>query len=121
MKDLKFRIWNYNIKQFVNPYYFAIKCNVSGENSQILESAHLFAPFLERNIDSFEIQQYTGQKDKIGREIYEGDIVILDGEPGTYEIKWDEEAVAFMVGEDYWSDAKTIIIGNIYQNPELLK
>lgn len=78
------------------------------------------------------IGQYTGALDKKGKEIYEGDIVNCS-EYGCYgKIYWDEELFSFMFATlcedgtlfnerfyDYVNDME--IIGNIYENPELLE
>jgi hypothetical protein len=66
----------------------------------------------------------TGQYDKNKVEAYLGDIIEHDGR--TYEIKWDDESIAFYCdGNDWVDDAKLIrwskIIGHIYmQEKELL-
>ncbi len=78
------------------------------------------------------LMEYTGMKDKNGKEIYEGDIVklFIDGDPYLYEIIWEEEHQRFGLVEadgtiehDSWaytSNNDFEVIGNIYENPNLL-
>lgn len=76
-------------------------------------------------LERFEVMQYTGLKDKNGKEIFEGDIVQFDSFRDfteRYEIEYTSYgewgigvhrlAMRFKACE---------VIGNIYENPELLE
>jgi uncharacterized phage protein (TIGR01671 family) len=74
--------------------------------------------------------EYTGIKDYMGEEIYEGDLVMVEDYPhweGSFKVKWNNENSMYIL-EDQSGDNEALyefekyrIIGNIYQNPELLK
>ena len=80
-------------------------------------------------INQETIGQYTGMKDFSGKEIYESDIVrTSDNDDELAVVEWDEEDLRFTVthgnvvnglGEEYYS-REVEVIGNMYDNPELL-
>ena len=77
------------------------------------------------------LMQCTGLRGKNGKLIYEGDIVKFSSRHGIFEIKWSDEHSAFGYEDDetdfselgrlYQEAAYVEIIGNIYENPELLQ
>ena len=79
--------------------------------------------------DEVELMQFTGYKDKKGKEIYEGDICQETHESGTFVwvVKWNGAGMEFeSVSKNLHIGIHTqytemVIIGNIYENPELIK
>lgn len=112
MREIKFRAWDLISKKMVQVIHFY--------NHNDVYSDYIF-------------MQYTGLKDANGKEIYEGDIVVevykgefsiclttFEKKPlksGTYEVKWNK--IGFNLGSEDGRDYE--VIGNIYENPELLE
>lgn len=78
------------------------------------------------NEPQYVLMQYTGLKDKNGKDIYEGDILSYKGMHrvgnGVSIVSFDDGS--FMIGEDIASKDWAVeheVIGNIFENPELLK
>ena len=67
------------------------------------------------------IGQFTGLHDKNGKEIYEGDIVKVGKMKYFAEIKWNNFLGRWDCEPYTWSVHNFEIIGNIHQNPELIK
>ena len=77
------------------------------------------AVIISRDDKDFILMQYIGLKDKRNRDIYEGDIV--DWGTGRAEVKFVEEQDKGGIMTSPYINQDTEVIGNIYENPELLK
>lgn len=134
-QEIKFRAWNKKDKVMVD--VAAMNFGPSGLWS-LIEDAYDAELQLA---DNYELMQYTGLKDKNGREIYEGDILKVTGEDGesyVATVKWfgDEEYPAFDLKgiPAAWNyDANALatifqegvetceVIGNIFEDKQLLE
>jgi len=127
MREIKFRAWDKRNKR--------MECNATIEGG--------LAYFEDRNETrgkrvSNLIMQYTGLKDKNGNEIYEGDIVNALGVAnmpypewvynpggevkfgnGKYYIRRERPYICQDLSE--YLERNLEVIGNIWENPELLK
>jgi len=127
MREIKFRVWDKGLKQMI---YLSEPEVVNDDFSAIVFKLrdYFASAFSSDKMEDLELMQYTGLKDKNGREIYEGDIVTMIDEfrriPVLGVVRWDKKNCAFVLSESYSSHLlnETIeVLGNIYENPELLR
>lgn len=127
MREIKFRAWDKKEKWMVSPSLdYAI--TLHGELGKLSESGWWEFNDGERWMsENFVVLQYTGLKDKNGKEIYEGDIVKEAKWGEIKKVEWDGYRFLPFTGacdccEDYgtWIGGECEVIGNIYENPELL-
>lgn len=127
-REIKFRAWDKLKKEMVFGYElspYGVRSSFDNLNEDI-----------ESMQKDFVLMQYTGLKDKNGKEIFEGDIIKYiaeapEGEKisGIARVEFTEELMAFRgYSEDNgdfdlrhpdWAGDSHLVIGNIYENPEL--
>jgi uncharacterized phage protein (TIGR01671 family) len=129
MRTLKFRVWD----KFMKCWW----CEDSQYLQMDCKKIHP-APWSTLSADlpdeRIVIQQYTGLKDTNCKDIYEGDIIQLEGSPISYSIEWDKYQWAInahgALGYDPdWNIQpfnhcvyeRAIVVGNIFKNSDLLK
>ena len=140
MRELKFRAWDSTAKKmlhfdnlsFRNEYsVLEFKCVESGGICGLSDPDGWGDDFYKGGEKI--VMQFTGLKDKNGKEIYEGDILKFKHHIG--EVWWQDRAgywaVDFKPYPEHWQGRETEpklsysgefeIIGNIYENPSLLK
>ena len=125
MNEIKFRAWDGKEMHYPSAMSPAITIAPECDDSTLIYSLEWDA---DGDMEDAKItvirgvsMQYTGLKDQNGVEIYEGDVVSLDNRETFKEFKW--------VGSGYFFDDDSPIsdytnievIGNIYENKELLK
>lgn len=128
MRELKFRAWYAPEKEYIYDVQDTYDNACEGSGSLYHEN---FREVLED--DDCTVEQYTSLKDKNGKKIYEGDIV----QQGTISggrfavVKWIDANAKFIAMNirnhrqmpfDGWTArAELMVVGNIHENPELLK
>lgn len=127
MKKIKFRAWDTEKKEMVE----VLSMSFNDDEIHLMDKECRIWTTVK---DYIAIpMQYTGLRDKNGIEIYEGDIILAGHYKWKCKVVWDEECARF-IGLTNEEDVKIVyvdmkdrnhesaveVIGNIYENPELL-
>ena len=116
MREIKFRAWSGSKKKMVEPMTIINPTNSHAGGDVLM--------------------QFTGLKDKNGKEIYEGDILKITcvcGHTENLPVKWQDGFNGYFAEAKWqhdwsrdqlhlqWTERDCELVGNIYENPELLK
>jgi uncharacterized phage protein (TIGR01671 family) len=133
-REIKFRIWNAggnNMLCDVENVYECLMQQIRFDGSQ---PSRMNKVKYDHRSEGMVWMQYTGLKDKNGKEIYEGDVIIFkvdfpDQDFDNGVVRWSDRGYWTAQKEtdleqllyDELTELQGEVIGNIYENPELIK
>jgi uncharacterized phage protein (TIGR01671 family) len=131
MREIKFRAWDSYNKKMLYRGFLILAHGIVDTYSHCVDTlccgAQEYGLTRDKSIDRKYVMQYTGLKDKNGKEIYEGDIIQADGmyndqiifQDGGFNLKAGDEGLNLWYQLEEYGNFE--VIGNIYENPELLE
>jgi len=113
---IKFRVWDKKNNRMFNDCF------------ELTKKGYMEWVQLKQASDNLEWMQFTGLSDKNGKDVFEGDLIKWAIGGGiVQEVYWNTKECAFyarpfsMDNTESWLDSSCEVIGNIHENPELLK
>ena len=124
MRDIKFRAWDTEKQEMATVNFIGLNDYEVGMEDEECRHWRATYPYVCR------LMQYIGLEDKNGRKIYEGDIItialdtgnVITGSVGMNNGQWSIKYYdRYYPLVSIWYDMQPEVIGNIYENSELLE
>lgn len=119
-REIKFKVWDKKNKEMVKLY----QLHLDNDQVDVINKDGLLYPILNKKDYVLLLLQYTGLKDKNKKEIFEGDIIKSSRYPTPLRVEWDYDQWGLfdrICNEASIDDIECEIIGNIYENKNLIK
>ena len=116
MREIKFRAWDKKTKNMYQVKGISFTWRWASWDTEVLQSQY-------KGFDDIELMQFTGLRDKNGKEIWEGDILEYADKSGMGVVRFGEGAFYLETNLKNWRGdiyESEEVIGNIWENPELL-
>lgn len=124
----KYRAWDKVFKEMV-------QVNALVFDEQVIKVTYKNGNIAKEDVKEYVLMQSTSLKDKNGKEIFEGDILAFETDEGILNVNifWDNKHALFMFESKKYNEEELLaelvenntypfeIIGNIYENQELLE
>lgn len=141
MREIKYQVWDRAGNQMWDESVGDWKVEINGSEIKLLvltekwiqtdidDSNSGYQQLYWQEIEDAVFRQYTGLKDKNGREIYEGDILAnKKAFNRSFKVIWNPDGAWFVHDGDDWPcyylrqvNGSTEVIGNVFEHPELLE
>lgn len=129
MREIKFRIWDKSNKVMYDKVLIG---NYPETVALVWDKYDGKEDWYHIEPKVCKVMQYTRYKDRNNKEIYEGDIIQylntekLEDYPNVGQVYLSDEQGRFYIDieldyEEMWNKEYIEIIGNIYENPELIQ
>lgn len=118
----KYRAWDKVFKEMV-------QVNALVLDEQVVKVTYKNGNVAKEDMEEYELMQSTGLFDKNGKEIFEGDIVLVldspytvfyDNERGSYRLKPHDDRWNVDYMSNFAHSGNFEVVGNIYENKEQL-
>lgn len=135
MRQVKYKAWDKVEKEWIDIKHFGFENGELWYVQAIDKNERDIDPPYFPDSNDIELIEYTGMSDRDGVEVFEGDIVELLTKygkdvgvvvfiEGCFKIRWDSKNKfpknREMIGH-YYINSKTKVIGNVYEQPELIE